>query len=79
MVIKMEFRLADIKDLPQLKAVYKDIIEDMNHKQIQIWDDIYPCGFFEEDIRNNRLYLFSIMPSLFLHLFCVLRTLAKKP
>lgn len=57
MVIKMEFRLADIKDLPQLKAVYKDIIEDMNHKQIQIWGDIYPCGFFEEDIRNNRLYL----------------------
>jgi len=29
----------------------------MNSNQIQIWDDIYPCSFFDEDIRNNRLYI----------------------
>lgn len=53
----MEFRLAAMQDLPQLKSVYKDIINHMNYNQIQIWDDIYPCDFFEEDIKNNRLYL----------------------
>ena len=29
----------------------------MNENGIQIWDDIYPCGFFEDDIKNKRLYL----------------------
>lgn len=53
----MDFRLAVMQDLLQLKAVYKDIIQDMNNKQIQIWDDVYPCEFFEEDIRNHRLYV----------------------
>ena len=53
----MEFRLAVMQDLSQIKSVYKNIIEKMNREQIQIWDDIYPCEFFEEDIRNNRLYL----------------------
>lgn len=27
----------------------------MNENQIPIWDDIYPCEFFEGDIMNNRL------------------------
>ncbi len=53
----MDFRLAVMRDLPQLKAVYEDIIQSMNRNQIQIWDDIYPCEFFGEDIRNNRLYV----------------------
>lgn len=55
--IKMEFRRAVMNDLPQLKAVYKEIIKNMNYNQIQIWDDIYPCDYFEEDIKNTRLYL----------------------
>ena len=53
----MNFRLADMRDLPQIKAVYRDIIEKMKREKIEIWDDIYPCAFFEEDIRNNRLYV----------------------
>lgn len=53
----MDFRLAVMQDLPQLKSVYKDIIQKMNREQIQIWDDIYPCEFFNEDTRNNRLYV----------------------
>ncbi len=53
----MDFRLAIMQDLPQLKAVYKDIIQNMNNNQVQIWDDTYPCEFFGEDIRNNRLYV----------------------
>lgn len=53
----MDFRLAVMQDLPQLKAVYKDIIQNMNSNQIEIWDEIYPCEFFDEDIRKKRLYV----------------------
>ena len=53
----MDFRLALMQDLTQIKSVYEDIIEKMNREQIQIWDDIYPCAFFAEDIRNDRLYV----------------------
>lgn len=53
----MDFRLAVMTDLPQIKNVYKEIIKSMNDNQIQIWDDVYPCAFFKEDIKNNRLYL----------------------
>ena len=53
----MNFRLAVMQDLPRLKAMYEDIIQNMNNNKIQIWDDIYPCEFFDEDIKNNRLYV----------------------
>ena len=53
----MDFRQAVMQDLPQLKDMYKQIIENMNEQNIQIWDDIYPCEFFEEDIKNNQLYI----------------------
>lgn len=53
----MNFRLAVMEDLPQLKAVYKGIIQHMNDNQIPIWDEIYPCELFEEDIKRKRLYL----------------------
>jgi ribosomal protein S18 acetylase RimI-like enzyme len=54
---RMDFRVAVMRDLPQLKVVYKDIIQNMNDNQIGIWDDIYPCEFFEEDIKNKQLYV----------------------
>lgn len=55
----MEFRLAVMDDLPQLKAVYTKIIAHMDQNGIQIWDEVYPCGFFQEDIENNRLYVMT--------------------
>ena len=55
----MEFRLARIEDLKQLKIMYKEIIKNMNKNNIQIWDDIYPCEFFEDDINNKRLYVIA--------------------
>ena len=54
---RMDFRLAVMQDLSQIKSVYEAIIEKMNREQIQIWDDVYPCAFFGEDIRNERLYV----------------------
>ena len=53
----MDFRQAVMQDLPQLTDMYKRIIKDMNEQNIQIWDDIYPCEFFEDDIKNNQLYI----------------------
>lgn len=55
----MKFRLSTLSDLPQLKKVYRDIVQDMNDKDIRIWDDIYPCEFLEEDIRKNQLYVLT--------------------
>ncbi len=53
----MNFRLAVMQDLPRIKKMYRGIIQQMNENQIPIWDDIYPCDFFENDIMNNQLYL----------------------
>ena len=53
----MDFRQAVMQDLTQLKDMYKRIIKNMNEQNIQIWDDIYPCEFFEDDIKNNQLYI----------------------
>ena len=55
----MDFRLAGMQDLLQLKDVYKQIIKNMDEQDIQIWDDIYPCEFFEEDIKNISLGKFK--------------------
>ena len=53
----MDLRLAVMEDLPQLKAMYKEIIKNMNSNNIEIWDEIYPCEFLENDIKNNQLYI----------------------
>lgn len=53
----MDLRLACMDDLPQLKAVYENIIDNMNKNNISIWDEIYPCEFFSDDIQNKRFYI----------------------
>ncbi len=58
----MDFRQAVMEDLPQLKDMYKQIIQNMNKQKIQIWDDIYPCEFFEEDIKIiNSIFCLTMM------------------
>ncbi|WP_297056523.1 GNAT family N-acetyltransferase [uncultured Dubosiella sp.] len=53
----IEFQLADKSDLESIKTMYKEIVENMNTQGINIWDDIYPCEFFAEDINNDQLYV----------------------
>ncbi len=53
----MNFRMAKMSDLPQLKTVFRRIIAHMNKNDIQIWDDIFPCEFFQVDIYKNCLYI----------------------
>ena len=36
----MNFRMAKMYDLPQLKVVYGKIIEEMNCNNIEIWNEI---------------------------------------
>ena len=36
----MNFRMAKMDDLPQLKVVYKKIIEEMHCNNIEIWNEI---------------------------------------
>lgn len=51
------FRPAIMRDLPRLKAMYRQIVKNMDGQGIRIWDDVYPCDFLEEDIKRNRLYV----------------------
>ena len=55
----MELRLAVKNDLQNLKGIYEKIIDNMNKNNIEIWDEIYPCEFFQNDIENNSLYILT--------------------
>ena len=55
----MNVRLATTADLSTIKEMYTMLIRKMNEDGIKIWDDIYPCEFFADDIANNRLYILS--------------------
>ena len=46
---RMNFRIAKMDDLPQLKVVYKKIIEEMNYNNIDIWYEIYPLLHMIQD------------------------------
>lgn len=53
----MECRLATMDDLPRLKAMYYAIIDRMEQDGLNIWDAVYPCEYFAEDIQHGRLYV----------------------
>ena len=53
----MKFRAAGLQDLPALKTTYEKIVEDLIRNNINIWNEAYPCGFFEEDILRDRLFV----------------------
>ena len=55
----MTLRLAGRADLIGLKEMYQKIICSMNENGIDIWDDVYPCEFFADDIDSSRLYVLT--------------------
>lgn len=55
----MKFKLAEQDDLMNIKSMYKKLVENMNNNGIDIWDEIYPCEFFQEDIDNENLYILT--------------------
>ena len=52
-------RLAVEHDLPNVKEMYKHIVEDMNARKLVIWDDVYPGCLLAHDISQQRLYVFE--------------------
>lgn len=55
----MNFRLAVKGDLPKLKAMFIDIVKNMDINNIHIWNEYYPYEEFENDIQNKNLYLIT--------------------
>lgn len=53
----MEIRLAVMEDLPKIKRMYQQLVEDMQRRRLQIWDEIYPCEFLADDVSKKQLYL----------------------
>lgn len=53
----MTFRKANEQDLPELKALFITIADNLNGRGVHIWDEYYPGNVFSEDIENGRLYL----------------------
>lgn len=53
----MDLRLAKFEDLPQLREMYKAIVNHMRQQGLEIWDEIYPCEFLAEDVQEKRLYI----------------------
>lgn len=56
----MHVRLATQDDLPPIKNLFKAIVKNMDKQGIHIWDDVYPCEFFAEDIEHGRLYVLEM-------------------
>ncbi|MDD3193767.1 MAG: GNAT family N-acetyltransferase [Oscillospiraceae bacterium] len=55
----MEFRLAQEKDLPQIEKTYRELIVQMEKDGIDIWDEVYPCAFFKEDVGAGALWILT--------------------
>lgn len=55
----MELRIATPEDLPQLKAMYREIVRQMEQSGLAVWDEVYPCEFLGEDIAGGRLYVLT--------------------
>ena len=53
----MILRKAQQNDLPQLRRVYKDIVESMKANGVYLWNDFYPYEAFPGDIEAERLWL----------------------
>ena len=53
----MEIKLAIMEDVTLLYEMYANLIAHMKEQQLEIWDDIYPCCMFEEDVAKQRLYV----------------------
>lgn len=54
---KMNVRLASTADLSEIIEMYQELIAEMYKNGIDIWDEVYPCDYFEQDIEKKQLYV----------------------
>lgn len=55
----VEFRKATERDLPAIKTIYEEIVNDMKSKGVNIWHDEYPYTVFCEEVPEGRLYVLT--------------------
>ena len=53
----MRLEVAKLEHLQSIKEMYREIVADMKLKKLEIWDEVYPCEFLEEDIKKEQLYI----------------------
>ncbi len=53
----MKLRLAEKKDLPELKVMFDNIVNNMRQNNIIIWNEFYPYEEFAENIINKNIYI----------------------
>ncbi|EQB88440.1 GNAT superfamily N-acetyltransferase [Clostridium punense] len=59
--MKVEFSVAEEKELQEIINIFNDAIEEMNKHNILQWDEVYPDkNTIENDIRNKELYVGKI-------------------
>lgn len=59
--MKVEFSVAEEKELQEIINIFYDAIEEMNKHNILQWDEVYPDkNTIENDIRNKELYVGKI-------------------
>ena len=46
----MDLRRAQKNDLPQLRRVYEDIVDEMKRNGVDLWNEYYPYEAFPGDI-----------------------------
>lgn len=60
-MLKVEFSVAEEKELQEIINIFSDAIEEMNKHNILQWDEVYPDKHtIKNDIRNKQLYVGKI-------------------
>lgn len=55
---KIEFNVAEEKNLQEIFSIFSAAIEEMNKHNIPQWDEIYPDKYIiENDIKKKQLYI----------------------
>lgn len=59
--MKVEFSVAEEKELQEIINIFSDATEEMNRHNIFQWDEVYPDkNTIENGIRNKELYVGKI-------------------
>ena len=58
---KVEFNIAEEKNLQEILGIFSAAIKEMNKYNISQWDEVYPDKYtIENDIRKKQLYIGKI-------------------
>lgn len=55
----MTLRLATMEDFTVVYEMFREIVASMEQQGLNVWNEVYPLSYLEEDIRQGQLYLVS--------------------